>query len=145
MKTSALLLAGLLALAATGLHAADPTDAEVNARTNAMDMAGAFANDGYKIRDGHLLGVLKPKDKPQVAVLNLYAGNQYYIALGTEKDANVVVSVHDETGAKVSSELFTNGPTAAVGVAPTISGPYYVAVRQLDGEPATYCLMYSYK
>ena len=144
MKTTALLLTGLLTLAA-GLRAAEPTDAEVNARTNAMDMAAAFTNDGYKIRDGHVLGLLKPKDKPQIAVLNLYAGNQYYIALGTEKEANVVISVHDETGAKVSSELFVNGPTAAVGVAPAVSGPYYVSVRQLDGEPATYCLMYSYK
>ena len=144
MKTAALLLSGLLAFAGLA-RAAEPTDAEVDARTNAMDMAGAFTNDGYKIRDGHWLGKLKPKDKPQVAVVNLYAGNQYYVSLGTAKDANVVLSVHDETGARVSSELFTNGPTAAVGVAPTISGPYYVSVRQLDGEPATFCLMYSYK
>ena len=29
------------------------TDAEVQARKDALDVAGAFANDGFKIRDGH--------------------------------------------------------------------------------------------
>ena len=38
------------------------TDAEVNARKDALELAGAFANDGFKIRDGYSCGVLKPHD-----------------------------------------------------------------------------------
>ena len=34
------------------------TDAEVNARKNALDVAGAFTNDGFKLRDGHWCGTL---------------------------------------------------------------------------------------
>jgi hypothetical protein len=29
------------------------TDAEVQARKDALDVAAAFSNDGFKIRDGH--------------------------------------------------------------------------------------------
>ena len=58
------------------------TDAEVNARKDALELAGAFGNDGFKIRDGHSCGVLKPHDHALIAV-NLYAGNQYWFSVGT--------------------------------------------------------------
>ena len=44
------------------------TDAEVNARKDALDVAGAFSNDGFKIRDGHWCGVVKPHEHALVAV-----------------------------------------------------------------------------
>ena len=55
------------------------SDGQVAAREVALEMAGAFTNDGYKIRDGHWSGLLKP-DAAQVIVVNLYAGNQYYFS-----------------------------------------------------------------
>ena len=37
----------------TSISVRAETDAEVQARKDALDVAGAFANDGFKIRDGH--------------------------------------------------------------------------------------------
>ena len=42
----------ILVLAASVAVRAE-TDAEVRARKDALDVAGAFSNDGFKIRDGH--------------------------------------------------------------------------------------------
>ncbi len=141
----ALLGACVLALAAPRLCAIDDSDAETNARISALDIAGAFSNDGFKIRDGHWAGPLKAKDKAQLMTVNLYAGNQYYFALGTEKDAHIVLSVYDETGKKVSTDTWADGNKFATSVAPAASGPHYISVRLADGEPATFCLLYTYK
>jgi len=42
-------LATMFVLAGVAFALAD-TDAEVNARKNALDVAGAFTNDGFKLR-----------------------------------------------------------------------------------------------
>jgi hypothetical protein len=42
----------IFALSASAVVRAD-TDAEVSARKDALELAGAFGNDGFKIRDGH--------------------------------------------------------------------------------------------
>ena len=100
-------LLSLLAAACTALvvHAADDTNAQTDARVNALDIAGAFSNDGYKIRDGHWAGTLASKDKAQVMLVNLYAGNQYYFSLGTEKPATVALAVYDERAKKSAAIL----------------------------------------
>src|SRR5436309_14680373 len=83
--------------------ARDETDAEVSARKDALDIAGAFSNDGFKIRDGHWCGVVKPHDHALIAV-NLYAGNQYWFSVGaTEPVKQIAVSVYDETGKQVTT------------------------------------------
>jgi hypothetical protein len=71
----------IFALSASVVLRAD-TDAEVSARKDALELAGAFGNDGFKIRDGHSCGLLKPHDHALIAV-NLYAGNQYWFSVGT--------------------------------------------------------------
>ena len=120
------------------------TDAEVNARKDALELAGAFANDGFKIRDGHSCGVLKPHDHALIAV-NLYAGNQYWFSVGTaEPLKKVAVSLYDETGKQVTTENFSNGGKAAAGFAPENSGQYFVSVDSEDQE-GSFCLVYSYK
>jgi len=53
--------------------------------------------------------------------------------------------VFDETGAQVNTESYAEGATAAAGLMPTASGPYFVQVEEVKGEPATFCLVYSYK
>ena len=60
----------IFALSSSVVLRAD-TDAEVSARKDALELAGAFGNDGFKIRDGHSCGVLKPHDHALIAV-NLY-------------------------------------------------------------------------
>ena len=121
------------------------TDAEVRARKDALELAGAFANDGFKIRDGHWCGVLKPHDHALVAV-NLYASNQYWFSVGTaEPVKKVAISVFDETGKQVTTESYSNEEKAAAGFAPENSGQYFVAVDLVDGQEGSFCLVYSYK
>ncbi len=121
------------------------TDAEVNARKDALEIAGAFSNDGFKIRDGHSCGVLKPHDHALTAV-NLYAGNQYWFSVGTvEPVKKAAVTVYDESGKQVTTENFDNGDKAAAGFEPESSGQYFVAVDLVEGQEGTFCLVYSYK
>jgi hypothetical protein len=121
------------------------TDAEVGARKDALDIAGAFSNDGFKIRDGHWCGVLKPHDRALVAV-NLYAGNQYWFsAAAAEPAKKIAVSVYDETGKQVMTESYNNEEKAAAGFSPANSGQYFVSVDLVEGEGGSFCLVYSYK
>jgi len=121
------------------------TDSEVSARKDALELAGAFGNDGFKIRDGHSCGVLKPHDHALIAV-NLYAGNQYWFSVGTaEPLKKVAVSVYDETGNKMTTENFSEGDKAAAGFAPENSGQYFISVDSVGDQEGTFCLVYSYK
>jgi hypothetical protein len=129
----------------TGIAAHADTDAEVSARRDALDVAGAFSNDGFKIRDGHWCGAVKPHEHALVAV-NLYAGNQYWFSVGaTESVKKIAVSVYDEAGKQMTTESYNSGEKAAAGFSPVNSGQYFVSVDLLEGEEGTFCLVYSYK
>jgi hypothetical protein len=133
----------LLAFTAATLRAEN--DEETAARKVAYEVAGAFTNDGFKLRDGFWSGKIEPK-KSQVLQVNLYAGNQYWFSLGTSTQAKKVsLSVFDETGKPLAFEPFAEEGKAAAGFAPTVSGAYYVKVEELEGENASFCLLYSYK
>ena len=121
------------------------TDAEVNARKNALDVAGAFTNDGFKLRDGHWCGTLKAQDHALIAV-NLYAGNQYWFAVGAADPAKkIAVNIYDETGRLLTTEHYEGGDRAAAGFSPNDSGQYFVSVDLVDGGSSSFCLIYSYK
>ena len=121
------------------------TDAEVNARKNALDVAGAFTNDGFKLRDGHWCGTLKAQDHALIAV-NLYAGNQYWFAVGAADPAKkIAVNVYDETGRLLRTEHYEGGDRAAAGFSPNDSGQYFISVDLVEGGSSSFCLIYSYK
>lgn len=123
----------------------EASDAEVAARADALEVAGAFSNDGFKIRDGHWLSEITTK-KPKIIQVNLFAGNQYwFIAAASEQAKKIAVSIFNEKGEPLISEPYSNARQSAAGFAPEISGPYYVQVEETDGEPATFCFLYSYK
>jgi hypothetical protein len=144
MKISIVLLSILAASGFIGTALAE-TDKEVEARKAALDLAGAFSNDGFKIRDGHWSGMIKPKEHTLIAV-NLYAGNHYWFSVGaTEKAKKLAVSVYDESGQQVVTENYTAGDKAAAGFSPTNSGQYYVSVGLIEGEESGVCFLYSYK
>jgi hypothetical protein len=135
-----ILLSILLAAAARAEN-----DQEVEAHKVALDTAGAFSNDGFKIRDGHWAGQIKLHDRALIAV-NLYAGNQYWFSIGAGEGAKKIdVDLYDETGNKMTTEGYNSGAKAAAGFSPTSSGQYYVSVGLLEGVPSTFCLVYSYK
>jgi hypothetical protein len=143
MKRVPIFLSIFVLAASVAVHA--ETDAEVRARKDALDVAGAFSNDGFKIRDGHWCGIVKPHDHSLVAV-NLYAGNQYWFSAGASEPAKkIAVSVYDETGKQVTTEGYNNGEKAAAGFSPANSGQYFVSIDLVEGQEGSFCLVYSYK
>ncbi len=131
------------ALAATPVHAAN--NDEVEARRVALDVAGAFTNDGFKLRDGNWMGSLAP-GKSQIIQVNLYAGNQYWFTLGATPAAKkVLVTIYNETGKPMESDPYQEVSIAAAGFSPQVSGSYFVKVEELEGKPAAFCLIYCYK
>jgi hypothetical protein len=144
MKTWMSIFASLTMVATLTL--ADPeSDTEVAAHKAALDLAGAFSNEGFKMRDGHWSGTIKPHDHALIAV-NLYAGNQYWFSVGaTDAAKKLAVNVYDETGKLVQTEPYNEGEKAAAGYSPTSSGQYYVMVDLVEGNESSVCLIYSYK
>jgi hypothetical protein len=133
-----------LFLIATPLALAE-SDKEVQAHKVVLDLAGAFSNDGFKMRDGHWTGSLKPNGNALVAV-NLYAGNQYWFSVGATNPAKKIdIAVYDESGRRVTTESYNEGEKAAAGFTPTSSGQYYVSISLLEGAESSFCLVYSYK
>jgi len=125
--------------------APSPSDAEVKARASALEVAGGFSNEGFKIRDGHAIVPIAPK-APKFIQVNLSSGNQYwFIAAAATPAKRLAVTVYDELGKPVSTELYENNMQAAAGFSPQTSGPYIVRVEELEGEPSVFCLLYSYK
>jgi hypothetical protein len=121
------------------------SDHEVEARKSALELAGAFTNDGFKMRDGRWCGMLRTHDMALVAV-NLYAGNQYWFSVGAVEPARkIAVNLYDEAGRQVTTEKYDSGAKAAAGFSPSSSGQYFVAIDLLDGSESNYCLIYSYK
>jgi hypothetical protein len=144
MKPWLSIVASIVALSTSIVLRAD-TDAEVRARKDALELAGAFANDGFNIRDGHWCGVLKPSEHALIG-LNLYAGNQYWFSIGTvEPIKKAAISVFDETGKQVTTESYSNEEKAAAGFAPETSGQYFIAIDLAEGQEGSFCLVYSYK
>ena len=144
MKPWLSVFALIVALSTSVVLRAD-TDAEVRARKDALELSGAFANDGFNIRDGHWCGVLKSHDHALIA-LNLYAGNQYWFSVGTvDPVKKAAITVFDETGKQVTTETYSNEEKAAAGFAPGNSGQYFVAIDLVEGQEGSFCLVYSYK
>ncbi|MDP9291972.1 MAG: hypothetical protein M3O82_06385 [Verrucomicrobiota bacterium] len=136
---------GVVFCLAFALPALAASDDEVAARKAALDIAGAFSNDGYKVRDGNWSAPIK-KGEAKVVQVNLYAGNAYWFSLGTNEAAQkMAVTIYDESGKVQSSDPYEDGPKTAAGFSPPASGPYYIKVEEMDGEPANFCLIYSYK
>jgi hypothetical protein len=144
MKRRGLILAGLLFFAAAAFVWAE-TDDEVEAHKQVLDLTGAFSNEGFKLRDGHWAGQIKPSERALIAV-NLYAGNQYWFsaAAANAKAKKIAVDLYDESGKPLTTENYSEGEKASAGFSPTTSGQYFVAVS-VEGEPSTVCLVYSYK
>lgn len=144
MKRRLAVLTSILALVST-LPVLAESDKEVEAHKIVLDLAGAFSNDGFKMRDGHWSGMLKSNEHALVAV-NLFAGNQYWFSVGaTEPAKKIEVVVYDETGKLMTTESYNEGARASAGFSPTSSGQYYISIGLLEGGESAFCLIYSYK
>jgi len=143
MKRFIAILFGVIVVAGVPLRA--ETDEEVEAHKLVLDLTGAFTNDGFKLRDGHWTGMVKPRERALIAV-NLYAGNQYWFsAAANSKAKKIAVELYDEAGRLLMTDSYNDGERASAGFSPSSSGQYFVSVGLLEGEPTTFCLVYSYK
>lgn len=141
----ALLLAVVSAAPAQEKTEASPVEVDFSARSKALELAGAFSNDGYKIRDGFWSGELEP-NRSKFLEVNLFAGNEYWFSGAVVPPARKIgVSVFDEKGKPADYQVYENGIMAAAGFVPDVSGRYFVKVTLLEGEKSQFCLLYSYK
>jgi len=145
MKTLGLLLLSASLLSALEIPPADGRTQTTTVRSKVLELAGAFANDGYKIRDGYWAGILEP-GKPQFLEVNLFSGNTYWFSAAALAPARTLsVTVFDENGRPLETEVFQDGLTAAAGLVPDASGRYFVRLELVEGDKADFCLVYSYK
>jgi hypothetical protein len=147
------LLASLIFAGCAFLHAApvpgpapaEADDAQASTRSAALALAGAFSNDGYKIRDGFFFGELAA-GKSTVIEVNLFAGNEYWFCASASAPARkLAVKIYDEAGKAVEQQAYGDGASAAAGVVAGESGKYLVKVTLAEGETAPFCFLYCYK
>ena len=121
------------------------TPPPATSRSRALELAGAFANDGYKLRDGFWAGSLEAA-KPVFIEVNLFSGNEYWFSAAALSPARkITVDVFDQKGQPLKGEAYQDGATGAAGVVAQTSGRYFVRVTMTEGEKADFCLVYSYK
>jgi hypothetical protein len=120
-------------------------ETDVSARSKALELAGAFSNDGYKIRDAYWPGEIEP-DRPQFLEVNLFAENEYWFSAAvTPPGRKIAVGVFDEKGIPVEHQTYEDGQVAAAGFVAEVSGRYFIKMSLLEGEKSQFCLLYSYK
>ena len=139
-----LLLSLALVLGTAVLFGAD-TDDQTKAHSEVLDLAGAFQNDGFKLRDGTWYAQVS-QGHPQTLQVNLYSGNAYWFSVaGAEGSPGPTVSVFDDHGNPVEVQTYQKDNKAAAGFSPDASGLYYVEVSSSAQAATTFCLIYSYK
>ncbi len=125
-----------------------PGDAATNeapARNAALELAGAFSNDGYKIRDGYWFSSATSDTAPIIEV-NLFTGNEYWFcAAAVPSESRIAVTVYNELGELVDQQTYADGARFAAGVEPAASGKHFVKVTLVEGAKSDFCLVYCYK
>ncbi|MEI6339039.1 MAG: hypothetical protein WCQ57_10715 [Verrucomicrobiota bacterium] len=145
LRIPAVLLAVLSVASAQVAPVTPPAETDVSARSKALELAGAWSNDGYKIRDGYWSGELEPS-RAKFLEVNLFAGNEYWFSAAVVPPGRkIAVSLFDEKGKPVACQVYENGSMAAAGFLPDTSGRYFVKATLVEGEKSQFCLLYSYK
>ena len=141
----AAILSSLLALA-TALNASPASgDAVITCRRAALELAGAWTNDGFRLRERPWAGTL-PAGKPALARVNLIAGNRYWFTAATNAaSTSLLLNIYTERGTPVATETHHDGPLTAAGFTPTASGSYFISISESHGTAVPFCLVYSYK
>lgn len=121
-------------------------DIAVATRSRALELAGAFSNDGYKIRDGYVTRLVSDT-QPFTLEVNLFAGNEYWFCAASDiqPQRRIEVAIYDRNGAILDQQRYDDGSRFAAGIEPVRSGRYFVQVRVLEGPPTPVTLVYCYK
>lgn len=120
-------------------------DDGILARQRALDLAGAFSNDGYKLRDGFWFFPLGPTTAKLLSV-HLFANNEYWFSGASAYPGTPLkIEIFDAAGKPVSQQIFAGDGVAAAGCVPKTSGTHFVSVSAEGEHPTPFCLVYSYK
>ena len=120
-------------------------DSMIAARRRALEIAGAFSNGGFKLRDGVLMGELQP-DKPVIVEVNVFKGNEYWFTAATQTTGSrPEISIHDHSGAPLPSSHFEDENAAATGIVAAKNGPLYLRIALAAGPATPFAAVYSYK
>ena len=148
-KMTALGLTAVCSLCLGRSAAAGPLESEAWRRS--LELAAAFSNDGFRIRDGHWIARFESGSGSKVLETNLYAGNAYWFCAATRNpESAVTLSIHDASGAVLISESTLDEGRSAMAFTPEISGPYYLRIT-LTPKPGqapsadSFCVVYTYK
>jgi len=140
-----LLLSISVLLCGTAVLFGAETDEQTKAHSEVLDLAGAFQNDGFKLRDGTWYAQAS-QGHPMVIQVNLYSGNAYWFAVANANSStDLTVSVFDDHGNPVEVQNYQKDNKAAAGFSPDASGLYYVEVSSSAPAATLFCLIYSYK
>lgn len=151
-------------VAATGIQAIVPGKTvgvtepiPTESRRIALETAGAFVNDDFRIRDGEWSGHLS-RGVPVFLQVTLFAREHYwFVAASQAIGVSLRITLYDATGKPVKGEVWHDasggdasgkGSRCAVGVAPTQSGKYFAGVEMIGDAPAPpvdFSLVYCYK
>lgn len=143
--------------ASSDTKAMEPIPTE--SRRLSLETAGAFVNDGFRIRDGEWSGKLSP-GVPMVLQVTLFAGENYwFVAASQENRIPLRITVYDATGKPMKGLTWhdsfqekgeRSGSRSAAGIVPTHSGKYYVGVEFVENSatpngPVDFSMVYCYK
>jgi len=134
-----------------GISASDEESSLVRAREMALELAGAFANDGYKIRDGAFTAPLTPAagEKPLPEILyavHLFQGNEYWFcAAVSHLESQPRLQAYDADGNPVTGKVYAEANTAAFGFVPDSTGLYFLGLSLPAGQPCGSAVVYCYK
>jgi hypothetical protein len=119
-------------------------DLLVQARQRAIRLAGAFANDGYKLRDG-AWSLNLSAGEPRTLAVFLFAGNEiWFSSAGATAESRPQLALFNSSGEPVNVKTFQHDGLAALGLVVPHTGMFYLrAFTTADATP--FALVTSYK
>jgi hypothetical protein len=150
---SCLFFCTVMASQAAETSSALSSESIATAKRNAIDLAEASLNDGFRVRDGAWVVSLTPKE-PRLLQVTLFEGNHYwFIAAAAPPAVLLQITIYDATGHLLKLDpwkdtLTVPGARAAEEFKAPSSGKYFVKLELLKSEgkgKADACLVYAYK
>jgi len=126
---------------------------EPTAHSLALETAGAFTADNFRIRESEWRFTLE-KGIPVFLKMTLFAGNHYrFVTASPTAGAKICITFYDGKGHPIKAEPLQDtgvhaGTEVAAGIAPELSGQYFVGVELLENSsdlPLDCSLVMAYK
>lgn len=136
---------GVLLFPSRALAQTPLSETSSSARARALEVAAAFSNDGYKLRDG-FWAVEAGQAHPPLKVF-LFEGNFYWFTAATpgqaDSSSKLSLELFDESGNLVTGETYEDSGIYALGIAPAHTGVFFLKATASPGTP--FVVVYSYK